>query len=42
MLHLAAQKDQVSTFIYFRKRIEINSKDKKGSTALHWAAFSGS
>jgi ankyrin repeat protein len=42
MLHLAAQKDQVPTFIYFRDRIKLNSKDNKGSTALHWASFSGS
>ena len=42
MLHLAAQGDRVKTFIFYRKKIDINGIDKKGITPLHWAAFQGS
>ena len=42
MLHLAAQGDQIKTFIYYRKKIPINDLDERKSTPLHWAAFSGS
>ena len=42
MLHVAAQGDQPSSLVYFiQKGLDINSRDKKGSTPLHWAAFSG-
>ena len=41
-LHMAAQNNKVSTFIYFKDKIDINSLDQKGNTPLHWAAYSGS
>ena len=41
VLHLAAQSNQAQTFIFFKDKININSRDFKLSTPLHWAAFSG-
>lgn len=42
MLHVAAQGDQPAVLAFFkRKGMDINKKDRKGSTPLHWAAFSG-
>ncbi len=42
-LHLAAQGDKVASFLYFHPLgLDINLKDAKMSTPLHWAAFSGS
>lgn len=38
-LHLAAQKNNIMPFIYFRKKIDINEVDKEDSTALHWASY---
>ena len=42
VLHVAAQGDQPSALYYFIKNfgMDINSKDDKQSTPLHWAAFS--
>lgn len=42
MLHLAAQGDQIKTFIYYQTKIPIHDLDARHSTPLHWAAFSGS
>lgn len=42
VLHMAAQNNKVSTLIYFQGKIDFNEVDEKGSTALHWAAYSGS
>lgn len=43
MLHVAAQGDQPRSIAFFLKLgISINSKDKRLSTPLHWAAFAGS
>lgn len=42
VLHMAAQNNKVSSFIYFQGKIDYNEVDEKGSTPLHWAAFSGS
>lgn len=43
LLHMAAQGDKVGTFLYLHnKNFDINAQDAKKSTALHWAAFSGS
>jgi ankyrin repeat protein len=43
LLHMAAQGDKVGTFLYLHnKNFDINAQDAKNSTALHWAAFSGS
>lgn len=40
---MAAQNNKVSSLIYFRnKHLDYNSVDEKGSTPLHWAAYSGS
>lgn len=41
-LHLAAQKNVVLPFIYFRGRIDINESDSNQSTALHWASYMNS
>lgn len=42
MLHVAAQGDQPMSLGYFlRQGLDINSKDKRDSTPLHWAAFAG-
>jgi palmitoyltransferase len=43
MLHVAAQGDQPAALCFFQRQgLDINSRDKKQSTPLHWAAFSGS
>lgn len=43
LVMLAAQGDQPSTLYYHLKNgIDVNEVDKKQSTALHWAAYSGS
>lgn len=42
VLHMAAQNNKVSTLIYFKDKVNINTADEKGSTPLHWAAYSGS
>lgn len=42
MLHVAAQGDQPSSLVYFVKMgLDINERDKRNSTPLHWAAFAG-
>jgi ankyrin repeat protein len=42
MLHVAAQGDQPVSLSYFiEKGLNINSKDARNSTPLHWASFSG-
>ncbi|CDW85825.1 dhhc zinc finger domain containing protein [Stylonychia lemnae] len=42
MLHVAAQGDQPASLNFFRLQgLDINSRDRKQSTPLHWAAFSG-
>lgn len=41
-LHLAAQRNMVLPFIYFRNKIEINELDSNQSTALHWASYMNS
>lgn len=38
-LHLAAQKNNILPFIYFKKQIDINEVDKEDSTPLHWASY---
>lgn len=43
MLHVAAQGDSPLSIAYFQnKGININSRDIKKRTPLHWAAFQGS
>lgn len=39
VLHMAAQSDAVDSFIHYRNVIDINTKDSKGMTPLHWAAY---
>lgn len=42
MLHVSAQGDKPKAFAYFlMKGLDINSKDQRNSTPLHWAAFAG-
>ena len=42
VLHIAAQGDQPVALYLFHKvfKMNITSKDKSGSTPLHWACFS--
>lgn len=39
---MAAQSNKVSTLIHFQGKMDFNQADEKGSTPLHWAAYSGS
>ena len=42
MLHVAAQGDQPLAVAFFlRIGLDINSKDVRLSTPLHWASFAG-
>lgn len=41
-LHLAAQKNMVLPFIYFKYKIRINELDSNKSSALHWASYMNS
>jgi len=42
MLHVACQGDQPFSVAYFiRAGLHVNSRDKRKSTPMHWAAFSG-
>jgi hypothetical protein len=41
-LHLAAQKNMVLPFLYFRDRIDLNAGDTLRSSPLHWAAYMNS
>lgn len=42
MLHVAAQGDNPLSFYFFLKAgLDINSIDRRMSTPLHWAAYSG-
>lgn len=43
MLHVAAQGDAAPSLFYFKQKdVDINKKDKRGSTPLHWACYSNS
>lgn len=43
MLHVSAQGDQPVSLAFFREKgLDINSVELRGSSPLHWAAFSGS
>jgi|TARA_B110000285_G_C15102152_1_gene605642 palmitoyltransferase ZDHHC13/17 len=42
MMHVAAQGDQPISLAFFQNLgLNINSKDVKDSTPLHWAAYAG-
>lgn len=42
MLHVSAQGDNpVSLAFFLSRELDINSRDFRKSTPLHWAAFSG-
>lgn len=42
MLHVSAQGDKPISIAYFLALgLDINSKDSRHSTPLHWAAFAG-
>lgn len=41
-MHISAQGDQPISLAYFKQKgISVTSKDEKGSTPLHWAAYIG-
>ena len=41
-MHLAAQGNDAKALTFFAEyEIDVNLKDRKGSTALHWACFNG-
>ena len=41
MLHVAAQGDQPISIYFFKLRgLDLRSRDNRGSTPLHWAAYS--
>ena len=41
-MHIAAQADQVASIVYLQGlNAELNARDCKGSTPLHWAAYTG-
>jgi ankyrin repeat protein len=43
LLHYAAQGDKINTILYLHdSAFDINAKDLKDSTPLHWACYSGS
>ena len=42
VLHLAAQGDKAETFIFFESALDINFRDEKKSTPLHWASYMNS
>ena len=43
VLHVAAQGDQpISLYFFKEKGIDINSKDNRNSTPMHWACYSRS
>lgn len=44
ILHMAAQGNKPSVIVYFMEKyqIDLNQRDNVGSTALHWACYSGS
>ena len=42
-MHIAAQGDQPVSLYFFKiKGMNLCSKDKRGSTPLHWACYQGS
>lgn len=42
VLHLAAQKNMIGPFLYFRGRVSLEEEDNLKSTPLHWAAYMNS
>lgn len=41
-MHIAAQGDAPISLYFFKKKgFDLNQKDTKGSTPLHWASFRG-
>ena len=41
-LHLAAQRNMLLPFLYFRSSIDVNLADKVKTTPLHWASYMNS
>ena len=43
LLHVAAQGDSAVSIHYFKSlNVDINKRDKRGSTPLHWACYANS
>lgn len=41
-MHIAAQADQIPSIVFLQElNADINANDCKGSTPLHWAAYTG-
>ena len=42
LMHVSAQGDQATSIVFFsQKGLDVNVTDKKNSTPLHWASYSG-
>jgi ankyrin repeat protein len=42
-MHIAAQQDQpLSLYFFYKRGMDINIRDSKSSTPLHWACFTRS
>lgn len=43
LLHLGAQGNKLNTFLHLHnKQLDLNTRDAKLSTPLHWAAYAAS
>ena len=42
LMHVSAQGDQATSIVFLQKQgLDINSRDLKNSTPLHWASYAG-
>lgn len=42
LLHSAAERDEINSFLYLYDKLDLNSVDHQQNTPLHFACFSGS